>query len=81
MHGPSGESADLWHRVLVAVVDVGGREGVVVLGEVWVVVLDAVVQDGDDDTLASVALGPGGLHVHVGPAAAAAVEEPLLPGE
>ena len=51
--------------VTVVIVDVCGGEGVVVPDEVWVILLDAVIQDGDRHPEAGVAEVPGALHHHV----------------
>ncbi len=51
---------------------------VIVELQVWVVVLDAVIQDGHDDAFAGVAVFPRGFDVHVGSIDGAVIEEPLL---
>lgn len=50
----------------------------VVLGDVRVVVLDAVVKNGDDDALASVSTSPCWRYVHVIAPDGALLQVPLL---
>jgi len=68
----------LRHRILIAVVDIRGSEGIVVLRQIRMVVLDPIVEDGDDDPLARVTFPPGWFDVHVRPVPPAPVDEPLF---
>ena len=70
-------SVVLRHRVVVIGVDVLGGEGVVVLGQVWVVVLDPVIQDRHHHSPPSIAQSPGLQHLHVAPVHTASVYVPL----